>query len=127
LLEVEQEAGDGVEIAIAHTWIYKGQDVLGKFFGTKFADSPTQRSMSKGISKLEMAENLIKELRSIRPMWAPTERLYLSQDFNELIARCRTDGIGMHGLEVFSPLGELLEAAFPEEGQGDLTWAAAAR
>jgi hypothetical protein len=58
-------------------------------------------------------------------VWAPTERLYLSQDFNELIARCRTDGIGMHGLEVFSPLGELLEVGFPEEGQGDLTWAAA--
>jgi hypothetical protein len=60
LLEVEQEAGDGVEIAIAHTWIYKGQDVLGKFFGTKLADSPTQRSMSKGISRSEMVENVIK-------------------------------------------------------------------
>jgi hypothetical protein len=71
-----------------------------------------------------MFKELTDGLLSIHPVWARREGFYLSKDFQELIARCQVQGMGIHGLEVFTPLGELLDVVFPVDGTGrDLAWA----
>lgn len=71
-----------------------------------------------------MIQKLTDGLLSIRPVWARRELFYLNREFQELIARCRVQGYDMHGLEVFTPMGELLDVVFPEDGIArDLVWA----
>jgi hypothetical protein len=74
-----------------------------------------------------MIDKLTHGLLTIRPVWARRESFYLGKEFRELIARCRAQGIGMHGLEVFTPLGALLDVVYPAHEPGnDLAWCEAA-
>jgi hypothetical protein len=70
-----------------------------------------------------MFKQLTRGLLTIRPVWAAREFFLLGREFRELVGRSRAQGIGMHGLEVFTAMGELLDVVFSEDRAGsDLCW-----
>jgi hypothetical protein len=96
---------------------------FGMFFRDIILNISTHRSIVQWGSDLTCAKKVTRGLLSIRPIWARRECFYLSRDFRELIVRFREQGIGLHGLEVFTPMGDLLDVIFSEDGAGsDLTW-----